>query len=71
MPATALTVTSNFGTIPALIPTHQPADVSWWLEPMTRAEFMARAELESIRMQGSKGAAWVDHMRVVSAAEWM
>lgn len=71
MPATALTIVSNFGTIPHLMQTHHPAVESWWLEPMTRAEFMARAEFEALRMQGSKGAAWVDHLRVVSLAEWV
>jgi len=62
---------STFGTIPHLLQVHQSCDVSWWLEPMSRDEFMRRAEIEALRMQGSKGAGWVESLRIVSLSEWI
>jgi len=32
---------------------------------------MRRAESEALRMQGSKGAGWVESLRIVSVAEWV
>lgn len=70
MSSPALAPVSNFGTMPHLLERHQPAEESWWIG-LDRESFYARIDTEAARMQGSKGSAWVDHMRVVSLAEWI
>ena len=41
-------------------PTYTDAKQSWWIKPMTREKFDAKAAAEQHRMTWSRGANWVN-----------